>query len=295
MDRSLHGVIPAILTPFKNDEVDYDTLARYTDWLINHGVHGLFPVGTNGEGLLLSTEERQKVAETVVKAAAGRVPVLVHTGAASTRETIALTRHAQAIGAAGAGVVAPFYFPHDDLGLEEHFVAVAQAVPDFPIYIYNIPGNAKNDVKPKVVAAVAKRCPNVVGIKDSSKDLSRFEDYIATLGPNFTVIIGTDALVYPAMTMGGAGVVSAVANVFPEHMVALYNAIVAGDSVKAQKLQYFANQLRDAMKIGPYVAPYKKALALRGFPIGGVRRPLRDMTEAEEAKMKEALLKLGVL
>jgi 4-hydroxy-tetrahydrodipicolinate synthase len=295
MTLKLRGIIPAVLTPFVNDEVDYDRLGQYVDWLIGHGVHGLFPAGTNGEGLVLSTSERQQVAVTVVAAAAHRVPVLVHTGAISTRETIELTCHARSIGADGVGVVAPYYFPHDDKCLTEHFVAVANAVPDFPVYVYNIPGNAKNDVSPKVLAAVRQRCPNVVGVKDSSKDLARFEDYIATMGPDFTAIVGTDALVFPALMMGGAGVVSAVANVFPEHMVALYDAVLAGDQVKARQLQYFANKLRDALKIGPYVSPYKKALEYRGFAIGGVRRPLREMTADEAAKMQQALRELAVI
>lgn len=295
MKLALKGIIPAVLTPFVDDEVDHKALARYVDWLIGHGVHGLFPVGTNGEGIVLSTTERQAVAQTVVTAAGGRVPVLVHTGAASTRETVELTVHARSIGADGVGVVAPYYFPHDDRCLEAHFAAVAQAVSDFPVFVYNIPGNAKNDIAPKLLAAIAKRCPNVVGIKDSSKDLGRFQDYMSTMGPGFTAIIGTDALVYPSLLMGGAGVVSAVANVCPEHMVKLYDAAMAGRHDEARRLQYFANRLRDALKIGPYVSPYKKALEYRGFPIGGVRRPLREMTAEEAAKMKQALSELGVI
>jgi len=295
VNLKLKGIIPAVLTPFVNDEVDYDRLALYVDWLIQHGVHGLFPVGTNGEGALMSTFERKKVAETVVTATNKRIPVLVQTGAPSTRETIELTLHAQSVGADGAGVVAPYYFPHDTQCLEEHYVAVAQAVPNFPIYLYNIPGNAKNDILPKVLAAVIKHCPNVVGIKDSSKDLSRFEDYLATIGPELTAIVGTDALVFPAILMGGRGVVSAVANVFPEHLVALYQAIIEGKYEKARELQFFTNQLRDALKIGPYISPYKKALEYRGFPIGSVRRPLRDMSADEANRMKKALEGLGVI
>ncbi|HZW83441.1 MAG TPA: 4-hydroxy-tetrahydrodipicolinate synthase [Candidatus Deferrimicrobium sp.] len=295
MQLQLKGIIPAVLTPFVNDEVDYASLAKYVDWLIGHGVHGLFPVGTNGEGAVLSTEERKLVAETVVMTAKKRVPVLVQTGAPSTKESIELTAHAKAIGAEGAGVVAPYYFPHDDKCLEEHFVAVAEAVPDFPIYLYNIPGNAKNDIKPKVAEKIATRCPNVVGIKDSSKDLGRLEDYMAVLGPEFTAIVGTDALVYPAIMMGASGVVSAVANVFPEHMVALYQAIEKKDYERAKELQYFVNKLRDALKIGPYISPYKKALELRGIEFGSVRRPLREMTPEEATNMRQALNKLGVL
>lgn len=295
MTLKLKGVIPAVLTPFKNDEVDYNTLGSYTDWLIERGVHGLFPAGTNGEGALMSVAERKQVAETVVEAANKRVPVLVHTGAVSTRETIELTRHAQEIGADGAGVVAPYYFPHDDHSLEEHFSAVAEAVPDFPVFIYNIPGNAKNDVKPKVVAKAAQRCANVIGVKDSSKDLGRLQDYIATMGTGFTVIVGTDALIYPAIMMGAEGVVSAVANVFPEQVVSLYNAVITGDYDKARELQYFVNKLRDALKIGPYIAPYKKALEYRGLSLGEVRRPLRPMTGEEESAMRTVLTSLGVI
>jgi 4-hydroxy-tetrahydrodipicolinate synthase len=295
MQLKLKGIIPAVLTPFVNDEVDYVSLAKYIDWLIGHGVHGLFPVGTNGEGAVLSTGERKLVAETVVKAANKRVPVLVQTGATSTKESIELTAHARAIGADGAGVVAPYYFPHDDQCLEEHYVAVAEAVPDFPIYLYNIPGNAKNDIKPKVAEKIAARCPNIAGIKDSSKDLGRLENYMSVLGPEFTAIVGTDALVYPAIMMGASGVVSAVANVFPEHMVALYQAIENSDYARAKELQYFVNKLRDALKIGPYISPYKKALELRGIEFGGVRRPLRAMTPEEATNMQQALNKLGVL
>lgn len=243
----------------------------------------------------MSIGERKKVAETVVEATNKRIPVLVQTGATSTKETIELTVHAQSIGADGAGIVAPYYFPHDDLCLEEHYVSVAQAAPDFPIFLYNIPGNAKNDLKPKVVAKVMKRCSNVVGLKDSSKDLGRFEDYLATIGPELTAIVGTDALVFPAIMMGGRGVVSAVANVFPETMVSLYEAIIKGEYEKARELQFFVNQLRDALKIGPYISPYKKALEYRGFPIGSVRRPLREMTEEEASKMKIALKALRVI
>lgn len=295
MELTLKGVIPAVLTPFKNDEVDYAVLGNYTDWLIQRGVHGLFPAGTNGEGALMSVAERKRVAETVVETSNKRVPVLVHTGSVSTRETIELTRHAQEIGADGAGVVAPYYFPHDDYSLAEHFAEVAEAVPDFPVFIYNIPGNAGNDIKPKVVAKVAQRCSNVVGVKDSSKDMGRLQDYLATMGSGFTVIVGTDALTYPAIMMGAAGVVSAVANVFPEHVVSLYDAVLSGDYDKAQKLQYFVNKLRDALKIGPYIAPYKKALEYRGLSLGEVRRPLRQMIGEEENAMRKALISLGVI
>lgn len=295
----LKGIIVAMLTPYgEGGDVNLAALREYVDFLIERGVNGLFPSGTNGEGPALTLAERKQVIEAVVDRAAGRVPVIAHTGAITTAESIELTRHAQACGADAAAVVSPFYFPHDEAALEAHFTAVAEAVPDFPIYLYNIPGNAKNDLKPGFVARLRKRCGNIAGIKDSSKDLTRLEDYIATLGAGFTTIVGTDTLILPALVMGSAGVVSAVANVFPEPCVALYQAWQEGDLARARELQYQINRIRSVLKAGPYITPYRAALTLRGLPFGKVRHPFRELNAGEEAALKEGLLNLqeqGVL
>lgn len=292
----LHGVIPAVLTPFTAEgRVDEQALRKYIDFLIAAGVHGLFPLGTNGAGPLLSTADRQFVAATVVNQAAGRVPVIIHTGAISTEETVALTRHAQEIGADAAAVVAPWYFPHDDLALEAHFAAVADAAHDLEIYLYNIPGNAKNDLKPSLVKRLANRFSNIRGVKDSSKDLGRLQDYIAALGPDLTVVVGTDALVVPALLIGAAGVVSAIGNCLPKVMVELYEAFRQGDTARAVQLQYRANQVRDALKTGPYITGYMEALRLQGLDLGHVKSPLREMTADEAARLAADLRKLGVI
>ncbi|MGI6603541.1 MAG: 4-hydroxy-tetrahydrodipicolinate synthase [bacterium] len=286
----LKGIIAAMLTPYGEDgEVDLATLRDYTDFLIERGVNGLFPSGTNGEGPALTLAERKSIIEAAVERAAGRVPVIAHTGAITTAESIDLTRHAKACGAAAAAVVSPFYFPHDEEALETHFVSVAESVPDFPIYLYNIPGNAKNDLKPGLVARLRKRCNNIVGIKDSSKDLTRLEDYIATLGAGFSTIVGTDTLILPALVMGSAGVVSAIANVFPEPCVALYKVWLEGDLVRARELQYQINSIRSILKAGPYITPYRVALTLRGLPFGNVRPPFRRLNTDEEAALKDGL------
>ena len=285
----LHGVIPAVLTPFTAEgRVDEQALRRYIDFLIDAGVHGLFPLGTNGAGPLLSIADRQLVAATVVSQAAGRVPVIIHTGAISTEETVALTRHAHEIGANAAAVVAPWYFPHDDLALEAHFAAVADAARNLEIYLYNIPGNAKNDLKPSLVRRLADRFSNIRGVKDSSKDLGRLQDYIAALGPDRAVVVGTDALVAPALLMGAAGVVSAIGNCLPKVMVELYEAFRQGDTARAVQLQYRANQVRDALKTGPYITGYMEAL-------GHVKSPLREMTAEEKARLAADLRKLNVI
>lgn len=295
MAQRFYGVIPAVLTPFKNGKVDTEALTRLVEFMIEEGVHGLYPCGTTGEGMLMNSEERKLVAETVVKAARGRVPVMVHVGTFATADTIDLALHARSIGADAIGVVAPYFYSVDKVGLAEHFKAVANAVPDMPVYIYNIPGNAKNDVTPDVVKKVADACPNVAGVKDSSKDVARLEDYIHTLGPKYEVIVGSDALLLPALVMGGTGVISAVANVFPKEVCAVHEAFKAGDLEKAKELQYKVNQLRDALKDGPYLAAFKAALRLRGIEFGGMKAPLRELSEDGVAKLEAGLRALGVL
>lgn len=289
----LHGIIVAMLTPYQeNGAINLPALREYVDFLLARGVHGLFPTGTNGEGPALSLEERKQVIQTVVEQAAGRVPVIAHTGGITTAESVELTRFARACGAQAAAVVSPYYFPHDEAALEEHFRAIAAAVPDFPLYLYNIPGNAKNDLKPAFVARLRQRAQNIVGIKDSSKDLTRLEEYIATLGPGFTTIVGTDTLILPALVMGAAGVVSAVANVFPEPCVALYGAWQEGDLAQARALQYQINRIRAVLKAGPYITPYRVALAQRGLPFAAVRPPFRPLSASEQANLEENLTKL---
>jgi 4-hydroxy-tetrahydrodipicolinate synthase len=292
----LHGVIPALLTPFAADgQVNEPALRTYVDFLIDRGVHGLFPLGTNGAGPMISAPQRRQVAEIVVSQAAGRVPVVVHTGAASTEEAVDLTRHAHEIGANAAAVVAPWYFPHDDKALEAHFAAVAEAVPGLNQYLYNIPGNAKNDLKVSLVKRLADRYPHIRGVKDSSKDLARLQDYIAALGPDREVVVGTDALVAPALLMGATGVVSAVGNCFPQVMVELYEAWRQGEIARAVALQYRANQVRDALKTGPYITPYMEALRLQGLDLGHVKAPLRDLTADEAARLAADLRKLALI
>lgn len=292
----LHGVIPAVLTPFTvSGDVNEKALRNYVDFLIEKGVHGLFPLGTNGSGPLMSVEDRKKVISIVVEQSNKRVPVVVHTGAISTEETIEVTAYAAEVGADAAAVVTPWYFPHDDISLELHFTAVADAVPNLPIYLYNIPGNAKNDLKPKLVRKLAQKHENIKGIKDSSKDLARLQDYIAALGEGYDVVVGTDALVYPALSMGATGVVSAVGNCFPEVMVELYEAYAAGDLEKAKQLQYRANQVRDVLKLGSYITPYYEALKLRGVDVGEVKLPLRPLNETEKEQLKLGLTDLNLL
>ncbi|RXJ02047.1 dihydrodipicolinate synthase family protein [Anaerobacillus alkaliphilus] len=292
----IHGVIPAVLTPFtERGEINEKALRDYINFLISKGVHGLFPLGTNGCGPLMSVADRKKVISIVVDETKKRVPVIVHTGAISTQETIEVTEYAHEVGTDACAVVTPWYFPLDDTSLELHFTAVAEAIPSLPMYLYNIPGNAKNELTPKLVGRLAEKHGNIVGIKDSSKDLSRLKDYLSVLGEGYDVVVGTDALVYPALEMGATGVVSAVGNCFPEVMVELYEAFISGEFSKTKELQYRANEVRDVLKLGSYITPYYEALKLRGVDVGKVKLPLRALTELEKEKLKQGLQELNLL
>ncbi|MDI6871404.1 MAG: dihydrodipicolinate synthase family protein [Bacillota bacterium] len=290
----LHGVIVAVHTPLtETAEVHEEALRRHVDYLIEAGVHALFPLGTMGEGIFLSEAQRKRAAEIVVDQAKGRVPVVVQATSHCTAATIDLCRHAREAGARGVAVIAPYYYPMDEPSLEKFYKDIAGAVPGFPVYLYNNPGRASNAISSGLAARLHAGCPNIVGIKDSSKDLILFQEYIELGGPDFTVVVGTDGLVFPAMMVGGAGAVSAVANAFPELMVALYDAIVGKEYAKARRLQFLVNKLRIVLKVGPYLAGYKEILRLRGrdFPTMMVP-PLRELNDEERARIRAAFAQL---
>lgn len=295
MTAAFHGVIPALLTPFQNDRVDTQALKELVDFLIEGGVHGLYPNGTTGEGMLMNTSERKLVAETVLEAAGGRVPVMVHVGSFSTAETIELAQHAQSIGADAIGVVSPYFYSVDKESIFQHYCRIAESVPDLPVYIYNIPSNTRNDVTPDLAKRIADACPNIAGIKDSSKDIARLQAYVERLGSGYTVLVGSDALILPALAVGGAGVISAVASVFPREVVSVFDAYCSGDWEMARKYQYKVNRLRDILRQGPYFAGYKAALKMRGIPFGGMKSPLRGLSEEQEERLRLALEAEGVI
>lgn len=215
-EMCLKGVVVPLLTPFdEQGRVDEQALERLVEFLIEAGVHSLNPCGTTGEGLLLDMTERRRVAERTVSAARGRIPVLVQTGAPTTEATIALTRHAREIGAAAANIVSPFYYRYDEAALVQHYVAVADSVPELPIYLYNIPQLTGNALTVTIVTEIARRCPNVIGLKDSSGSLLQIIDMVAVSNNHFQVAIGADGLILSGLSAGVQAAISGNANVFP--------------------------------------------------------------------------------
>jgi 4-hydroxy-tetrahydrodipicolinate synthase len=295
--KRLKGVVVPVLTPFgPGDRVAEKPFRAQLRFLMQNRVHGLFPLGTLGEGILLSVDERKRVTDICVEESRDQIPVIMHTGALTTREAVELTRYAQTAGAAAAAVVSPFFFRLDELSLETHYRTVLEAVPDFPIYLYNIPASACNTISPALAGWLARDYPHLHGIKDSSATVTRVQEFLAATPPEFVVLTGSYELTVPVLAVGGHGVVASLANVFPDLIVELCEACWREDWDRACELQERAITLRDACQAAPHGMSFKTALELtRGIRFGGSRPPLRDSTPEERRTIQARLSSLGIL
>ena len=297
MALKLEGVFPAMLTPFTRNgkNVDYDRAAELAIRLADQGVHGLYPCGTTGEGMLMTLEERKRLMEVVVEAVGKRVHVLAHTGCLDTAGTIELTRHAAEIGATAAGVVAPGFYGYDDAALARHYKAVAAAVKGFPILLYNLPSCAKNELTPRFVLRMAREVDNIVGIKDSGGSLQLQDRILLDKPKSFFVINGCDEFTMQALVGGAAGSVSSTANVIPEVFLAIFNNVKKGNLKAARKAQTVLGHAAELFQYGKMVAYYKEGLRLRGFDPGFVRAPQRELTAAEKKAFARGLEAAGII
>lgn len=279
------GVICPTVTPLKpKGDINPEMIGPLVDFLIGKGVAGIYPLGSTGEGPLFTTEERKAVAAATVEAVDGRVPVIVHTGAMTTAETIALTRHAQIIGADAASVITPWYFLHGEEALEAHYRAVFEAVSGFPVWLYNLPRFANNNLSAALVTRLAREYENCVGLKDSSGDLLTMCAVNHLQGGRFNTAIGPDNLILAGLALGLDCSVSGNSNHFPEIVVAIHEAFRAGDLAAAQTLQKQLKAASDVIGSAGWLTAVKGVLAARGLPVGGVRPPmLRASDEAIRA------------
>ena len=291
----LHGVVPPTITAFDEDEsVDYEATAAHARFVVDHGAHGVFPLGTNGEFPLLTPDERDDVVEAVVETVGDDAPVIAGVGAPSTRETVGHAERAEMAGADGVVVVTPYYYPLDHDAAVAHYRRVAESV-DLPVYVYHIPSKTGNSLSLETLDALAD-LDNLAGLKDSSKDVPWLGQAIDA-HPELTFLAGSDSLLFPGLEVGCTGMVSAVANVFPELVVDLYEAYDAGEEDRARELQSTVYDVRDALKRGPYMAGVKTALDLRdvGFSPGPLRSPLRTMDDGDREALATDLSELELL
>lgn len=280
----MKGIIVPIVTPFTaENKIDYAVTESLVNYLVEKGVDSLYPCGTTGEMLKLSTQERMDFVEAVIKYAAGRIPVFVQVGTATTEDTITLAKHAVKAGAAGIGVVTPQFLGVNDREMITYFVSVANSVPeDFPVYLYNIPQCAGNDISVSQIEAIVRQAKNVVGIKYSFPDFNRFKDYLTCNNGNFDVVCGPDQLFLPALAMGCKGAVSGCAQCGPEPFVSVYKNFMAGNIEAARKAQQQANELAKIIKAGANMGYFKAAMEYNGLPGSHMRAPALDLTSKEK-------------
>lgn len=283
------GIIPPILTPMHDDEtLNLPELRNQIDRQIAAGVHGLFPVGTNGEFYILSEQEKEQILETTIAHTNGRVPVHAGTGCPGTKDTIRLSKRAKDMGADVLSIISPYFAAPSQNELYEHFKAIAAAV-ELPIIVYNIPARTGTNIEPGTVARLAK-IDNIIGVKDSSGNFDNMLQYIElTRGGTFDVISGNDSLILWNLLAGGTGAVSGVANVYPKTMVSIYEYFIAGDVEKAREAQDSIRSLRSNFKFGNPNTIVKLATRLLGHPVGPCRAPFNSISDEGLASLKRTL------
>ncbi|AZB56778.1 4-hydroxy-tetrahydrodipicolinate synthase [Cereibacter sphaeroides] len=289
----IRGSIPALVTPFKNGELDLDTLKKLVDWQIAEGSTGLVPVGTTGESPTLTHEEHETVIEAVVKAAAGRVPVIAGAGSNSTAEGIRLIRFAETVGADAALVVTPYYNKPTQAGMIAHFTALHDCC-SLPIVIYNIPGRSVVDMSPETMGTLA-RLPRIVGVKDATGKIERVSQQRASCGADFIQLSGEDATALGFNAHGGVGCISVTANVAPRLCAEFQQATLAGDFAKALEYQDRLMPLHEAIFLEPGLVGAKYALSKLGLCSDEVRLPLVGLTDATKARIEAAMRHAGLI
>jgi len=287
------GSFPALITPFKDGALDLDALKKLVEWHVAEGSHGLVPVGTTGESPTVSHEEHMRVVSEVVKAAAGRIPVIAGAGSNSTAEGVELIRHAEAAGANAALVVTPYYNKPTQRGMIAHFTAMHDAC-GLPIIIYNIPGRSVVDMLPETMGELAK-LPRIIGVKDATGRIERVSLQRETCGPDFIQLSGEDATALGFNAHGGVGCISVTANVAPRLCADFQNATLRGDYATALRYQDRLMPLHTAIFVEPGVAGAKYALSRLGKCREEVRLPLTPLLASTKAQIDAAMTHAGLL
>ena len=292
MQIELKGIIPPILTPMNSDEsVNLDVLREQIERMIEGGVHGLFPFGTNGEGYILSEKEKIEVLEVTIDQVNGRVPVYAGTGCISTADTIRMSKKAQELGADVLSIITPSFALASQKELYNHYAEVAKHV-DIPIVLYNIPARTGNKLLPETVAKLAKDVDVIMGAKDSSGDWDNLQAYInltRDLDKGFKVLSGNDSLILPCLKAGGAGGIAGCANVYPHVLASNYDLFKAGKLEEAEVAQESIASFRAIFKYGNPNTVVKKAVSMLGYPVGDCRRPFNYLCDEGVEELRKVL------
>ncbi len=292
----LYGVVPPMITPFKeNGDVDFEALKILVHFLRDR-VDGLFVCGSYGSGPLMNLEERKEVASQSIKFSADRLPVIVHTGAASSREAAELSKHAVGIGAAAISAVAPYYFHHNSEGVIEYYREILSAVPaGFPVYVYHNPRFSGYEIDMKTMSKLADM--GIAGVKDATFDIAKFSAYRSCLAPRgFDVVLGTESMWLSARSLGAEAFIPGLANAFPELCTQLHREGMNDDFSRCRQTQFLVNKIRDLMYLaGSTQQAVYAMLSIRGIVHCVPRSPFLAASVSVQNELKRSLGELGVL
>lgn len=288
---NLQGSMCAIVTPFRNGNIDEKAFASLIEYQIANGTSAIVPCGTTGESATLSHEEHRRVIELTIQLVAKRVPVIAGTGSNSTAEAISLTRHAKEAGADAVLLITPYYNKPTQEGLYAHYMAIADAV-EIPQLVYNVPSRTSVNIAPETVARLAQH-PNIVGIKEASGST----DYVSQLASlcDIAILSGNDSMTLPLMALGAKGVISVVANVAPKAMADLVEKALAGDFATARERHFELFELMDILFCETNPIPVKAALAMMGLIEPEIRLPLTPLSEKNVPRVRRILEKLCLM
>lgn len=287
----IKGIIAPVVTPMNDDEsINTEELRRQVDRLIEAGIDGIFPFGTNGEGYILNFDEKKLVLETVIDQVAGRVPVYAGTGCISTKDTIAQSRMAVELGADVVSIITPSFAKASQEELYRHYRAVAEAI-DIPILLYNIPARTGNALAPETVERLATEVPGIVGVKDSSGDWGNLQAYLAVgeRHPGFVTLSGNDSLILDTLIKGGSGAIAGCSNVYPMTMASIYDLFVADKIDEARTVQESISSFRAVFAYGNPNTVVKKAVCELGYPVGECRAPFNWLPDEGMVELRRVL------
>ncbi|MEE4242746.1 MAG: 4-hydroxy-tetrahydrodipicolinate synthase [Desulfopila sp.] len=292
--KNYRGAFTAIVTPFRDGQVDEQSFIDLIEFQIAAGINGIVPCGTTGESATLGFDEHKRVVELTVKTVAGRVPVIAGTGANNTLEAIEFTESAKESGADAVLSVAPYYNKPSQQGIYEHFKAIAKAV-DIPVFLYNVPGRTVVNILPETVAKLSE-IENIIGIKEACGSLEQISDVIRFCPDDFIVLSGDDFTAMPTVFIGGHGVISVVSNLDPKGMVELIDAALGGNVATACMQHYRLFPLMKLMFKNPSPAPAKKGLELmKKIKDGSPRLPITPADDETTALLRQTMRSLGML
>ncbi|MDT2598290.1 4-hydroxy-tetrahydrodipicolinate synthase [Enterococcus hulanensis] len=282
------GIITAMVTPLSENGIDEAATRKLVNKLINDGVHGLFILGTNGEFYALSEEEKLTLVKIVVDEAAGRVPIFAGSGGISTEAVIQLTNQFAELGVDAVSIITPYLIKISDGELIQHYQTIASNT-NLPIILYNIPANTKISISEQVFKELIK-IPRIVGIKDSSGQLENIQMYLDLNDrADFSVLVGSDSLILPALQKGADGAVAATSNVLTKTDLGIYQAYLANDLEKAARLQESINDFRRVLKLATVPSVLKYSLGLTGIPVGPPKSPVRGVTPELDTEIRNTL------